>query len=209
MKKILCSIAAALVLLPLALQAQDFNPARGPLEGVWKDESNATIIFVGNLVLEPSWDSVYDVMPGVIYRNNEILGPDDPGSEQTGYSAICSYELSGNTLKLTGDDGYEEVYVRSGDDILRSKSRLEGVWAAPYSDPDYPGISADMTWIFTGRLMIMMLQSDSVSQCAAAEFSCSDEAIILEDGSSMSYTISGNVLTLIGDSDDTFVLTKK
>jgi hypothetical protein len=210
MKKILCLIATVLVLLPLVLSAQDFNPAKGPLEGVWENETDNedVIIFVGNLVLEPDFGSTYDVTP-VIYQDGKILEPDEPGSKQTGYHTVCNYKLSGNTLRLIRDD-YVEVYVRSGDDILQNKSPLEGVWSASYPVPDYPE-SASITWIFTGGLMILSMQADFFSQYGAAQFSYSDEAIYLPGGGPTTfYTISGNTLTLFdNDESDPIVLTKK
>jgi hypothetical protein len=214
MKKILCFIAAALVLLPLVLSAQEFDPARGPLEGVWKNETDdaGVIIFIGNLILTSEGNFTYNVMPGIRYRDGEILVPDEPGSEQMEYYTI-SYELSGNTLKLI-NDGYEEIYVQSGDGLLQNKSRLEGVWTTLYRDPDSPEIAANLTWIFTGVLMIMSVQSDLFGPARlyqAAEFSCSDEVITGPDDFTIPYTLSGDVLTLmVGLSGiDTIVLTRK
>ncbi|MDR1862938.1 MAG: hypothetical protein LBQ67_03350 [Treponema sp.] len=212
MRKIFCVIAAVFVLLPLA--AQDFNPAAGPLEGVWKseDEDEAeVIIFVGNLILvKDDWDDSYEVLPGMIYKNGEALGPvvetDFGGYED--YETLFSYKLSGNTLKIIAEDDDEESYVKAPDDILRNKSRLEGIWAFSYQNPYNSEEAGELLWIFTGGLIIAAMKTDSSFQYAEAiEFTSTDATITAMDDT-ISYTLSGNELTLT-DGDETLVFTRR
>jgi hypothetical protein len=208
MKKI-CLIAAVLVLLPLALSAQEFNPAGGPLEGVWENETDdeEVIIFIGNLILEKNWDSTYDVVPGMVYRNGEAYSLAESESGEPEY--MFSYKLSGSTLEFTDKtDEYDEIrrFKRAGDSILRNKSPLEGSWAG-----SYPGdITGVFTWIFAGELLIMSLETDSYTEYSdGLEFVYSDvdkTLTAMED--SISCEVSGDVMTL-GDEDDTLVLTRK
>jgi hypothetical protein len=217
MKKVLCCITAAFLLLPSALCAQDFNPAAGPLEGVWTNETNAedVLIFAGNLALLSTLNFRYDVIPDILYRNGEILAPDESGSRRTEYSVISTYELSGKTLKLAGvqltGESQATVYTRAGDDILRTRSRLEGVWTSRYQ---YPGETSvrNMTCIFKGELMILLVESDTWSNYSAARFTWSDTSLAFLDGSTTAYTISGNLLTIQDDtpgSSENLVLTRK
>jgi hypothetical protein len=202
MKKIFCLIAAVLVLLPPALRAQEFDPARGPLEGVWENEEDEedVLIFVGNLFLEKDWDSTYSVYPGIEYANGKARSSAEPDD-------VFNYKLSGNSLTLT--DEYDDVtrYKRSDNAILQNKSRLEGVWTTAYSES---GMTAVMTWIFIGQLVIMSMETDSFTEYAPGfEFTYSDaDHTMTAMDDTISCVLSGDTLTL-SDDDESFVLTRR
>jgi hypothetical protein len=161
MKKVFCLIAAALVLLPLALSAQEFNPARSPLEGAWEAQDGEVIIFVGNLILQKDiWASFYDIMPGMVYRNGKAFGPAEPNGVQTEYDFMFDYKLSENTLKIF-IDGDELIYTKSRDDMLQNKGPLEGIWKSAVSDSD---TTETLIWIITGELLIQANEADSYTK---------------------------------------------
>jgi hypothetical protein len=203
MKKIFCSVVVFLFLLPLALSAQKFKAARGPLEGVWENETDEedVIIFTGNLILEKNWDSTYSVYPGMEYRNGKVQSSAEP-------EYAFKYKLSGNTLTLIDEYDYGTIYKRSNDAILRNKSRLEGIWTAPYSDSD---ITVMMTWICVGQLLIMSAELDSRTEYAPGfEFiySDADNTITLMDDSTASCKISGDTMT-ISNGGESLVFTRE
>lgn len=208
MKKIFCFIAAVLVLLPPALRAQEFDPARGPLEGVWENEDDEedVIIFIGNLALQRNWDETYDVMPGMVYRNGEAYSQTDPEPEY-----MFDYTVSGNTLTLT--DEYDDVtsYKRSNNAILQNKSRLEGVWSGPYQNPNDADEIFELSWIAIGGLLIESVKDDfSIDYSDAIEFvySASDNTITAM-GNTISCMVSGDEMTLTPDDSITVVLTRR
>jgi hypothetical protein len=207
MKKIFYAFAALLALLPPALSAQDFNPARGPLEGVWENEEDyeEVIVFIGNLILERNWDSTYEVYPGMVYKNGEAFAM-EPDLEETEH--MFSYKLSGNTLKII--DGDDEIsYTKSRDDILRNKGPLEGIWEAPYRNPDNPDEIWQYAWIFSGELMIATMKSEFYTDYMAAEFSYSDlDNTLTAEGDTISCKVSGDLMTLT-DGPATMQLTRK
>jgi hypothetical protein len=208
MKKIFYSAMTFFFLLPLALSAQEFNPAAGPLEGIWinKDDEEELIIFVGNLFLEKDGESTYMVLPGMKYRNGKAQSSAEP-------DYAFNYKLSGNTLTLTDEYDDDTIYKRSGDGILQNKSALEGIWTAPYSDSDITGV---MTWICVGRLVIMSMEilaeTDSLNrhEYMGFEFTYSDtDNTITLMGDSVSCKVSGNTMTLSGDGGESLVFTRK
>jgi hypothetical protein len=205
MKKIYV-IAAVFVLLPLALWSQEFNPAKGPLEGVWENETDEenVLIFTGNLMLEKDWDSTYDVTP-MVYRNGEAYGLMDPDYDEY----MFTYRLSGTTLEIT--DQYEEFrsFKRSGDAILQNKSPLEGIWKGSLQNPDNPDEIVTETYIFTGELMIILLEIDSYTEYMGLEFVYSDvDNTLTAMDDSVSCKVSGDTMTL-SDEKITIVFTRE
>jgi hypothetical protein len=202
MKRIFCVIVTALFLLPLALSAQEFDPARGPLEGVWENESDDedVIIFTGNLALGKNSDATYSVYPGMEYENSKVRSPTEP-------DYTFSYKLSGNILTLTDEYDYTTNYKRSSDAILQNKGPLEGVWTAVYSDSDITGV---MTWICIGRLLIMLMESDSFSGYSDGyEFTYSDtDHTMTAMNDTISCVLSGDTMTM-GDDEESFVFTRR
>jgi hypothetical protein len=200
MKKIFCLIAAVLVVLPPALGAQEFDPARSPLEGVWENEEDAedVLIFTGNFILEKNRNSTYTVYPGIEYRNGKVHNPTEPD---------FNYKLSGNILTLT--DEYDESinFKRSHDAILQNKGPLEGIWTAEYSDSD---ITVLMTFIFIGQLVIMSGEVDSRTEYMdGLEFTYSDtDHTMTAMNDSISCVLSGDTLTL-SDDGESVVFTRK
>jgi hypothetical protein len=209
MKRIFCVIAAVLVLLPPVLAAREFNPAKGPLEGVWENEEDEeeVLIFTGNLVLEKSWrDSGYEVYPGMVYTNGEAYSEADP---ESGPEYMFGYKVSGNTLELT--DEYDDVtkYKRSGDAILQNKSRLEGIWEGSLQNPDNPDLIVEFAYIFLGELMIASMKLESYTEYMAAGFSYSDlDNTLSSMDDTISCTVSGDAMTLT-DGSVTVVLARK
>jgi hypothetical protein len=206
MKK-MCVIAAVFVLLPLALWAQEFNPAKGPLEGVWENETDEedVLVFTGNLMLEKNRDSTYSIYPGMVYRNGEAYGLMDPDYDEY----MFTYRLSGNTLEIT--EQYEKFrsFKRSGDAILQNKSPLEGIWTGSFRNPDNPDEILAFTYIFTGQLMIASAKGDASEAYVAAKFSYSDSDNTLTSmGDSVSCKVSGDTMTM-RDKEITLVLTRK
>jgi hypothetical protein len=194
MKKIFCLIAAFSVLLPLALSAQAFNPAGGPLEGVWETEDEGIIIVTGNLMLKGEKDgggSFYDIMPGMVYRNGEAFGPEE-------YDIMFDYELSGNTLKiLMGDVAL--ICTKSRNDILRNKGPLEGIWKGEIFNSD---TAETIVWIITGGLLIEAAGTGSyLEYWSGLEFvySAADDTLI-GLGETISCVVSGDTMTITNDS---------
>jgi hypothetical protein len=192
MKKIFYLIAAVLVLLPSALSAQEFNPARGPLEGVWEIEDEEVIIFIGNLILQKNIRaSFYDVIPGMVYRNGKAFGSAE-------YDVMFDYELSENTLTLI-TEGEEIIYTKSRDDILQNKGPLEGIWKSAASDSD---TTETLIWIITGALLIEATETDSYTAYGGGlEFIYSDvDDTITAMDETISCAVSGGTMTLTSDS---------
>ncbi|MDR0997871.1 MAG: hypothetical protein LBL70_02295 [Treponema sp.] len=203
MKKIFYSVLTVLFLLPPALSAQEFNPARGPLEGVWETETDEEnlIIFTGNLFLIKDRGSAYTVYPGMEYGNGRAHSP------AAGYA--FNYKVSGNTLTIADEYNEGINFKRSNDVILQNKSPLEGIWTAPYSDSDITGV---ITCIFTGRLLIALLESDSFFQYSYSDgleftYSDTDSTIVTMEGT-ISCVVSGDTMTL-SDEKDSLVFRKK
>jgi hypothetical protein len=207
MKKIFCLVMAFFVLLSLALSAQDFNPARGPLEGVWETEDEETVIFIGNLILKKNIQaSFYDVVPGMVYRNGEAFGPVEPDEVQTEYDIMFDYELSENTLKMF-IDGDEIFYTKSRDDILQNKGPLEGIWKGVVSDSHTP---QTLIWIIAGELLIEATETDSYTEYGGGlEFVYSGlDNTLVGLGETVSCTVSGDTM-IITDDAQTVVLTRE
>jgi hypothetical protein len=202
MKKNFCLIAAVMVLLPLALSAQEFNPAAGPLEGVWENETDDedVIIFIGNLALGKNSDATYLVYPGMEYGNGEAYSLAEP-------KYTFNYKLSGNILTLTDEYDYNTNYKRSSDAILQNKGPLEGIWTAVYS---YSDITAVMTWICIGQLLIMSVEADSFTKYMDGfEFIYSDtDHTMTAMNDTISCVLSGDTMTM-GDDDESFVFTRR
>jgi hypothetical protein len=199
MKNIFCFIAAFLCLQ--SLSAQEFKPAKGPLEGVWEneDDDEEVLIFIGNLILGKDWDSTYSVYPGVEYRNGRAQSSVEPDD-------VFYYKLSGNSLTITNEYGNAN-YKRSGDAILRNKGPLEGSWTlVHYSELDIPGT---MTWIFIGQLLIMSAEIDSRTEYEGLEFTYSEtDNTITHMGDSVSCMVSGDTMT-ISEDGESMVFTRK
>jgi hypothetical protein len=198
-------IAVVLFLLPLALPAQEFNPAGSPLEGVWENETDDedVIIFTGNLILEKNRDSTYSVYPGIEYENGKVYSPTQ--------SDVFTYKLSGNTLTLTGE--YDDVtrYKRSDNAILQNKSRLEGVWSGQYQPPYGTDEALELSWIIIGGLLIELVKENFfIDYSDAIEFiySASDDTITALE-TTISCMVSGDVMTLLTDDSVTVVLTRR
>jgi hypothetical protein len=200
MTQIFCVTAIVLYLLPLALAAQEFNPARSPLEGVWENESDDedVIIFTGNFILEKNRDSTYSVYPGIKYENSKVHSPTEPD---------FNYKLSGNILTLTDEHDASINFIRSNNAILQNKGPLEGIWTAVYSDSDITGV---LTWICIGRLLIMSMESDSFSGYSDGyEFIYSDtDHTMTAMNDTISCVLSGDTMTLSFDSNS-FVFTRR
>jgi hypothetical protein len=207
MKKIFCLITAVLVLLFPALSAQEFNPARGPLEGGWEAQDGDVIIFIGNLILQKYVRaSFYDITPGMVYRNGEAFGPAEPNEAQTEYDIMFNYELSESTLKIMAE-GDELIYTKSRDDILQNKGPLEGVWKGAFSDSDSTGT---LIWIIAGELLIEAYETDSYTEYGGGlEFIYSDlDNTIIAMDETIFCVVSGDTMT-IGNDSQTVVLTRK
>jgi hypothetical protein len=202
MKKIFCLIAAFSALLPLALSAQEFNPARGPLEGVWEMADEDIIIFTGNLMLKGEKDggSFYDIMPGMVYRNGQAFG-------SAGYDIMFDYELSGNTLKIFMEDA-ALICTKSRNDILRNKGPLEGIWKGGFSKSS--DTTATIVWIITGGLLIEAAETGfSTEYEGGLEFIYSEaDDTLIGLGETISCVVSGDTMIITNDSR-TAVLTRE
>ncbi|MDR1278485.1 MAG: hypothetical protein LBK02_07020 [Treponema sp.] len=206
MKKFFCPIAVILALLPLTLSAQEFNPVRGPLEGVWKIEDEELIIFTGNLMLHKNiWSSSYDITPGIVYENGKAFGPAESNETPTEYEVMFNYELSENALKIIVE-GDELICPKSPDDILQNKGPLEGIWTGTISDSD---TTETLIWIIIGELLIEATETDSYTNYGGAlEFIYSDlDNTLTALGEAISCAVSGDTMTITNDFQ-TVVLTR-
>jgi hypothetical protein len=207
MKKFFCLIAAILVLLPLALAAQEFNPSKGPLEGVWEIEDEGVFIFTGNLILQKNiWSSSYDIMPGIVYENDKAFGPVESNETQTEYESIFNYELSESALKIIVE-GDELICTKSPDDVLQNKGPLEGIWTSTISDSD---TTETLIWIIIGELLIEATESAFYTKYEGGlDFIYSDlDNSLTALGETISCSVSGDTMTITNDFQ-TVVLTRK